>query len=25
VQLDGSSKTSGSVTAYLHKTTFYRW
>lgn len=25
VQLDGYNTTSGSVTAYLHKTTFYRW
>ena len=25
VQMDGYNKTSGSVTSYLHKTTFYRW
>jgi hypothetical protein len=25
VQMDGYSKTSGSVTSYFHKTTFYRW
>lgn len=25
VQMDGYTKTSGSVTSYFHKTTFYRW
>lgn len=25
VQMDGFSKSSGTVTAYFHKTTFYRW
>lgn len=25
VQMDGYNKTSGSVTSYFHKTTFYRW
>jgi hypothetical protein len=25
IQMDGYSKSSGSVTAYFHKTTFYRW
>lgn len=25
IQMDGYNKTSGSVTAYFHKTTFYRW
>jgi hypothetical protein len=25
VQMDGYNKTSGNITAYFHKTTFYRW